>query len=99
MKGVVGGRITLTEIGGQVGDMAVVVDGTPSYEIGEEAVVFVYRDRGRAMTLHWFQGKFPVVKDWGGKRSVRLPKEDPISVDEFNQRVQRVLTKAVGGQP
>ena len=51
-------ELVLTERGGEVGGLGLMVPGTPSYRVGEQVVVFTHRGDGRLMTLFWAQGKF-----------------------------------------
>jgi len=96
-KGFPDTRATWSEIGGEVDGLMMHVEGTPLYEIGEEAVVFLHSEKGRTMTLRWYQGKFPVEADRVGKRLVRLPATDErLSLDQFGHRVER---SAAGGKP
>ncbi|MGH9785363.1 MAG: hypothetical protein ACRD88_14385 [Terriglobia bacterium] len=63
-KGSLGQRITITEPGGQVGDLVAEYSGVPRFEVGEEAVLFVWTDpRGRHQVIGLTQGKFRMGRD------------------------------------
>jgi hypothetical protein len=64
LKGAATDRITLTQLGGQVGDMRYTVPGCPVFKPGEEALLFVWRDaRGGAQVNGLAQGKFDIERD------------------------------------
>lgn len=57
-------RFTLTQLGGEVDGMRLTVPGCPTFKLGEEALLFVWRDsRGRAQVNGLGQGKFEVRRD------------------------------------
>ncbi len=57
-------RIVLTQLGGTVGDVRMTVPGCPVFTPGEEALLFVWRDRqGRAQVNGLAQGKFEIRRD------------------------------------
>jgi len=97
-KGFPPGRFELVELGGEVDGLAMEVEGTPSYAPGERAVIFVHAERGRLMTLHWFQGKLAVEEDWPGRGNVILRESGRrLSLDRFARRVSEVLAPRQGG--
>ena len=64
LKGGATDRITLTQLGGEVGDVRYTVPGCPVFTPGEEALLFVWRDaRGRAQVSGLAQGKFDIRRD------------------------------------
>ena len=64
LKGAPAERVTLTQLGGTVGNLRVDVDGSPAFLPGEEAVFFVWRDsQGRAQLKGLGQGKFEIHRD------------------------------------
>jgi hypothetical protein len=100
LKGFPVPRLKLTELGGQVGELAMEVSGVPGYEPGEQAVIFLHAGRGRVMTLHWFQGKFPIREERVGVRTVQLPgTRERAGLDDFEDRVREVLARQRGGRP
>jgi hypothetical protein len=65
--------ITVRQIGGQVGTIASIVAGTPSFRKGESVVVFLSaKDRtGHPWVMGLQQGKYTVESDGKGGRRVR----------------------------
>ena len=64
LKGAATERITLTQLGGQIGDMRYDIAGCPVFKPGEEALLFVWRDdRGSAQVNGLAQGKFDIERD------------------------------------
>ena len=61
--------VTVTELGGVVGDLGMVVPGTARFDPGEQVVVFLKNVGGKWRTAGLIQGKFSVV-DEGGKKIV-----------------------------
>jgi hypothetical protein len=59
----------LTELGGMIGNRFVLVDGTPRFEVGQRALLFLERTpRGEWRTLQMIVGKFGAVTDPAGNR-------------------------------
>ncbi len=64
LKGTDSGRITLTQIGGEVDGVRYSIPGGPLFRPGEEALLFVWRDsRGRPQVNGLAQGKFDIERD------------------------------------
>ena len=64
LKGEPGERITLRQLGGELDGMRYTVPGAPLFRPGEEALLFVWRDRdGQAQVNGLGQGKFDVRRD------------------------------------
>ena len=95
-KGFHGTRVEWSEIGGQLDGLSMYVEGTPQYEVGEESVVFLHSEKGRAMTLRWYQGKLPVRSD-RGQPMVALPGGESLTIDQLGRRIVEVAP--AGGQP
>lgn len=68
-----GGQVvTLTQLGGTIGDLRYDVPGCPVFRSGEEAVFFVWRDaRGQAQLTGLGQGKFDIRRDAAGRAYVQ----------------------------
>jgi len=63
-KGNLGQRITITGLGGQVGEWVALYSGVPGFRVGEEAVLFVWTGpQGRHQVIGLTQGKFRVGRD------------------------------------
>jgi hypothetical protein len=74
VKGAKGEKsITIRQLGGTVGNLISVVPGMPSFQRGEEVVVFLsVRDRdGYPWVMGLQQGKYSVVSDENGLKHVR----------------------------
>jgi hypothetical protein len=64
LKGAPAGEITLTQLGGEVDGMRYSVPGSPTFRVGEEALVFAWRDtNGRPQVDGLAQGKFEIQHD------------------------------------
>jgi hypothetical protein len=64
--------ITLTQLGGEVGNVRYTVPGCPAFAPGEEALLFVWRDaRGVAQVNGLAQGKFDIRRDAAGAATVQ----------------------------
>ena len=64
LKGAATSRLVLTQLGGEVEGIRVSVPGCPVFRAGEEALVFVWRDReGTAQVTGLAQGKFEIERD------------------------------------
>lgn len=61
IKGNAGGSIEVTTIGGKIGDVELHVAGMPSFQTGENAIVFVEESAGFQTVLGLGQGKFTVT--------------------------------------
>ena len=75
LKGRGGDTVVLTQLGGELDGVRVSVPGAPSFAVGEEALVFVWRDgRGRAQVDALGQGKFDLRTDpSSGEKLVSRP--------------------------
>jgi hypothetical protein len=72
VKGSVSGSVAVRQIGGQVGDLAQNVAGTPDFVTGERYVLFLSaRADGLFRVVGFSQGCYPVVVDPGGKARVK----------------------------
>ena len=61
IKGQPSSSIEVTTIGGKIGDLELQVSGMPSFQKGENAVVFVEESRGYQTIVGLSQGKFTVT--------------------------------------
>ncbi|HEV8132610.1 MAG TPA: hypothetical protein VGQ81_15295 [Acidobacteriota bacterium] len=82
IKGRVSSVVTVTELGGVVGDIGMAVPGTARFERGEEAVVFLKNVGGKWRTAGLIQGKFAVVDEGGEK--IAIP---AVSMDDGRNRI------------
>ena len=60
IKGEAEGEVVIRVPGGEVGGIVMMVTDTPSFRLGEGAVVFLDNDEGTFTVVGGFQGKFPV---------------------------------------
>ncbi len=100
LKGTVQGRrLSFFQLGGQVGDVASAVGGTPSFGRGERVLLFLSRRRdGTLGVVSVFQGKFSLERDpaTGREMAVRSAPEsaevlDRLPVDEARSRILSAL--------
>jgi len=94
IKGRAPDRLTLTQLGGEVGNVRYTIPGCPVFRPGEEALLFVWRDsNGRAQVNGLAQGKFDIHRDASGAAFVQR------TVTGFAVRDARTLRPLVAGQP
>jgi hypothetical protein len=93
IKGLTPSRVELTELGGSVGEIAMEVNGVPGYRVGEVAVVLLHAEKGRLMTLNWFQGKFPLIREKSGRLRVAVPDGELLTEEAFTRRVREILAQ------
>jgi len=68
-------EITVQQLGGEVGDIGMHVDGVSAYEEGEEVILFLKKGRkGFHRTLGLSQGKFSIKTDPISQRKVLIQK-------------------------
>lgn len=72
LKGALGATFELTQLGGQVRNLAMQAPGAPHFRVGEEVVLFVWTDSVERLhqAIGFEQGVFRVRTDPGGVRSV-----------------------------
>ena len=64
VKGAAAPRLVITQLGGEVDGVKVTLAGCPAFHPGEEALLFVTRDRAaRSQLTGLAQGKFEIVRD------------------------------------
>ena len=64
IKGAVADSLTLTQLGGEVDGVRYAIEGSPEFKVGDEALLFVWRDRrGRAQVNGLAQGRFGITRD------------------------------------
>jgi hypothetical protein len=73
LKGTAGERLVLSQLGGDLDGFRYAVPGSPLFRLGEEALLFVWRDaKGRAQVNGLAQGKFDIRTDGAtGERTVQ----------------------------
>ena len=93
LKGSASERMTLTQIGGEVEGARYQVPGAPQFHLGEESLLFVWRDRaGRRQVNGLGQGKFDIRRDRTTERATvqRAP--------GFAVRDARALSRVARGE-
>lgn len=70
IKGEGGTHVSLDELGGEMGEVGLRIDGTPRYRAGQLVVVFLHRVQGRYRTLQMAQGAFEVMPGLPGTPSI-----------------------------
>ena len=60
IKGETGGKVVIRVPGGEVGGLVLMVTDTPSFQLGERAVVFLDKGEGIFNVVGGFQGKFSI---------------------------------------
>ena len=64
MKGALPPQVTVRLPGGRVGHLTAAVDGTPKFNAGDEAVVFLERSRAGGFSVAgWVEGTFRITRD------------------------------------
>ncbi|HEY3132094.1 MAG TPA: hypothetical protein VGL91_21740 [Acidobacteriota bacterium] len=92
-KGQAGPFVTVTELGGVVGDKGMIVPGTARFQVGEEAVLFLKNLAGKWRTTGLIQGKFPVIQERGERFAIpavpMAAAADKIPLAELLQRIRQ----------
>lgn len=60
IKGETEGEVVIRVLGGEVGELEMMVTDTPSFQVGERAVVFLDKGEGIFTVVGGFQGKFTI---------------------------------------
>jgi len=64
LKGTGGSSVTITQMGGEVGGMRLSIAGSPVFQPGEQALLFLWTDaKGRRLVNGLAQGKFDIERD------------------------------------
>jgi len=100
LKGSVGKTVTLTTVGGRIGNTVLHVSGMPAFQPGEKAVLFLERAGAYTTVVGLNQGKFTVSNgeisnsiiglsfpDGGSGSPVRMP------LDEFKRQLKLRLNR------
>lgn len=78
----VGERLTVRELGGQLGNLVMEAEGSPRFEPGETVLLFLERrpDGLTARTVGLFQGAYTIEHAGGGAVAVQKPSQGAESV-------------------
>jgi hypothetical protein len=100
LKGRGARQIAVTTVGGKIGDLQLYVAGMPSFEQGENAVVFVEQSAGYQTVLGLAQGKFTVTNGEVSNRLGGLAFPDgrggvplKMPVEAFKTRIRNILSR------
>jgi hypothetical protein len=63
LKGTLGRALTLSFLGGTVGETTLTVDGMPQFAVGERGVFFVRAGASASPIVGFSQGRFPIRRD------------------------------------
>lgn len=64
MKGNLPAQVTVRLPGGRIGHLTAAVDGTPKFNLGDEAIVFLEQSRaGEYSVAGWVEGTFRISRD------------------------------------
>lgn len=98
MKGNLPRQIAVRLPGGRVGHLTTAVDGTPKFNPGDEAVVFLERSRAGGFTVAgWVEGTFRVSRDpRTGKETVT---QDSSAFAVFDTATRAFRTEGVRRMP
>ena len=95
LKGEAARRLTLRQLGGEVDGVRYTVPGCATFRPGEEALLFVWRDRtGRAQVNALAQGKFDISRDAATGRRVVQRSEAGLAFRDVKS-----LQRAAEGMP
>lgn len=100
IKGDIPGQVTVKSLGGQVGNLKMIVPGSPKFSINEEYLLFLWKDAGGAYrVLGMTQGKYNVYTEQatGQKFVKQSPAEDTAQgergqdLDDFISKISSIL--------
>jgi hypothetical protein len=98
MKGHLPGEIAVRLPGGRVGHLTAIVDGTPKFNPGDEAVVFLQRSRAGGFTVAgWVEGTFRISHDpRSGRETVT---QDSSAFAVFDRATRTFRTEGIRQMP
>jgi hypothetical protein len=98
MKGALTTRITVRLPGGRVGHLTAAVDGTPKFDAGDEAVVFLERSRaGDFSVAAWVEGTFRIGRD--PRTGLETVTQDSSTFAVFDTATRAFRTEGVRRMP
>ena len=98
MKGDLPGEISVRLPGGRVGHLTSTVEGTPKFNMGDDAVVFLKRSRAGGFTVAgWVEGTFRISRDArSGNQTVT---QDSSSFAVFDAATRTFRTEGIRRMP
>ena len=98
MKGQLPGEIAVRLPGGRVGHLKASVDGTPRFNAGEEAVVFLVRSRAGGFTVAaWVEGTFRISRD--PRTGIETVTQDSSAFAVFDRSTRTFHTEGIRRMP
>jgi hypothetical protein len=100
LKGAPGSTVTLTTVGGRIGNSILHVAGMPVFQPGEKAVLFLEKSRGYTTVVGLNQGKFTISNNEvsNSLTGLSFPDRAPAKIvkmplDEFKRQIQLRLNR------
>jgi hypothetical protein len=98
MKGDLPTRITVRLPGGRIGHLTAAVDGTPKFNAGDEAVVFLERSRAGGFSVAaWVEGTFRIGRD--PRTGLQTVTQDSSAFAVFDTATRKFRTEGVRRMP
>jgi hypothetical protein len=98
MKGALPAQITVRLPGGRVGHLTATIDGTPKFNAGDEAVVFLERSRAGGFSVAaWVEGTFRIRRD--PRTGVETVTQDSSSFALFDAPTRTFHTEGIRRMP
>jgi len=98
MKGGLQARITVRLPGGRVGHWTAAVDGTPRFNAGDEAVVFLERSRAGGFSVAaWVEGTFRIGHD--PRTGIETVTQDSSTFAVFDTAMRAFRTEGIRRMP
>jgi hypothetical protein len=98
MKGALPIRITVRLPGGRVGHLTASVDGTPRFNAGDEAVVFLERSRAGGFSVAaWVEGTFRISRD--PRSGLETVTQDSSTFSVFDTATRAFHTEGIRRMP
>jgi hypothetical protein len=100
LKGRPGRSLSITTVGGKVGDLELYVSGMPAFQKGEDTVVFIEQSGAYQTVVGLGQGKFTVTNGEVANRVVGLSFPDgrpgnslKLPVQTFKSQIRTILNR------
>jgi hypothetical protein len=98
MKGALPMRIRIRLPGGRVGHLTASVDGTPRFNPGDEAVVFLERSRAGGFSVAaWVEGTFRISRD--PRSGLEIVTQDSSTFSVFDTATRAFHTESIRRMP
>jgi hypothetical protein len=98
MKGDLPAQVVVRVPGGRVGHLNAVVDGTPRFKSGEEAVVFLeHRRAGGYSVAGWVEGTFRIARD--ARTHAEIVTQDSSGFAVFDSATRTFRTEGIRKMP